>query len=88
MLALVVVIQGHHHTGDRAARRPYMTCSICGHRFATHRFGVRGGREWAHSAARPLVPISSPLTLHMVYLLKFLSYLAGPKSVSARSPRI
>ena len=37
--------------------------------------------------SRPWVPISSPST-HMVYLLLLLSYLAGSKSVSARSTRI
>ena len=50
------------------------------------RFGVRGDvgvRGWAHSIARPWVPISSLLT-HIVYLLPSLSHLAGPKSVSAR----
>ena len=35
--------QGHHHNGDQAARRHHMTCSICGRRFATARFGVRVG---------------------------------------------
>ena len=35
------------------------------------------------SIAHPLVPISSPLT-HMVYIIQFVSYLAGSKSVSAR----
>ena len=47
--------------------------------------GERGGWGWAHSVAHPWVPISSPLT-HTVYLLPFLSYLAGSKSVSARPP--
>ena len=46
-------------------------------------FVVRGGQGWAHSVARPWVPITSSLT-HMVYLVPFLSYLAGSKSVSAR----
>ena len=41
------------------------------------------GRGWAHSIAHLWVPISSPLT-HMVYLLPFLSYLAGSKRVAAR----
>ena len=41
------------------------------------------GSGWAHSIARPWVPISFPLT-HMIYLVPFLSYLAGSKSVSAR----
>ena len=54
-----------------------MMCSICGRRFATPWFGG----TWAHSVARPRVPISSLLT-HMVDLLPFLSYLAGSKSVS------
>ena len=47
--------------------------------------GVRGtwGSGWAHSIARPWVPISAPLT-HRVYLVPFVSYLAGSKSVSAR----
>ena len=27
-------IQGHHHNGDQAVRRPHMMCSICGRRFA------------------------------------------------------
>ena len=47
--------QGHHHNGDQAAGRPHMMCSICGRRFATPRFGVRGGRGWAYSTARPWV---------------------------------
>ena len=55
----------------------------CGRQFATPRFGVRGDRRWADSVARPLISISSPLT-HMIYLLPFLSYSAGPKSVSVR----
>ena len=61
--------QAHHHNGDQAARRPRMTCSIFGRRFTTPPFAfeVRGiVRGWAHSIARQLVPISSPLT-HMVY---------------------
>ena len=64
-------LQGHHHNGEQAARRPDMMCSICGRRFATPPFDVRGSRGWAHSMARPWVPISSLLT-HMVYLLPFL----------------
>ena len=59
-------------------------CSICGRRFATPRFEVRGGQRWAHLTACPLVPISSPFP-HMVYLLPLLSsYLAGCKSASVR----
>ena len=48
-------------------------------------WGVRRevDRGWAHSIAHPWVPISSPLT-HIVYLVPFLSYLAGSKSVSTR----
>ena len=48
---------------------------------------VRGmwGRDWAHSIARQLVPIGALLT-HVVYLLPFLNYLAGSKSVSVRLP--
>ena len=34
--------QGHHHNGDQAARRPHMMYSICGRRFTTTLFGVRG----------------------------------------------
>ena len=45
-----------------AARQPHMMSTICGRRFATPRFGVRGGRRWANSIARPSVSISSPLT--------------------------
>ena len=41
----------------------------------------------AHSAARHWVSISSPLT-HMVYLLPFMSFLTGWKSIFARRPRI
>ena len=47
------LLQGHHHNGDQAARRPNVMCSICGRRFATPRFGVRGGGGWAHSVAPP-----------------------------------
>ena len=36
-----------------------------------------------NSIARPWIPISSPFT-HTVYIVQFLSYLAGSKSVSAR----
>ena len=61
--------------------RPHMMCSICFRRFATPRFGVRRGRGWAHSIARLWIPISFLLT-HMVYLLPFLSYCVGSKSVS------
>ena len=43
------------------------------------------GRRRAHSVAPAWIPISSPLT-QMVYLLPFLSYLAGSKSVSVRPP--
>ena len=46
-----------------------------------------GSGGLARSKASPWVPISFPLTC-MVYLLQFLSYLAGSKSVSVRpSPR-
>ena len=81
--------QGHHHNGDQAGRRPphdHMMCSICGRRFATAPFGVRGSRGWAHSITRPWVSISSPLT-NMVHLLLFWSYLVGCKNVSARPAR-
>ena len=50
-------------------------CSICGRRFATARFAVRGGRGWPHSIAQPWAPISSPMT-HMVYLLLFFELLS------------
>ena len=40
------------------------------------------GLESAHSVAHPCIPISS-LLAHMVYLLPFLSYLAGSESVTA-----
>ena len=45
--------------------------------------GIRGGRGWTLSIARPRVPSSSPLT-HVVYILQFSSYLTGSKSVFAR----
>ena len=54
--------QGRYHNGDQAARQLDMICSICGRRFAKPQFGVRWCRGWAHSVARPWVPISSPLT--------------------------
>ena len=38
---------------------------------------------WAHSAARPCVPISFLLT-HIVHFFSFFSYLADSKSFSAR----
>ena len=60
-----------------------MTCSVRGCRFATPRCGGRGNREWLHSIASPRVPISPPFT-HMIYLLLFLSYLAGFESFSPR----
>ena len=41
------------------------------------------GLWYAHSVAHPWVPISSQLILWWVYLLPFLSYLSGSKSVSA-----
>ena len=57
-----------------------------------------GAWEWTHSMARQWVPISndllnsqlsrsciSSILIHMVYLLPFLSHLAGSKSFSARS---
>ena len=77
--------QGHHHNGDQAAGRPHMTCSICGRWFTTPVWGT-WGLGWAHSVARPCIPIGSPL-IHMIYLLPFSSYLAGSKSVSAPRPR-
>ena len=50
------------------ARRPHMMCSICGCRF-TIPLSVWGTwwSGWAHSVARPCIPISSLLT-HKVYL--------------------
>ena len=75
--------QGHQLTGDQAARRPHMMCSICGCRFATPAFVLRMSRGMAHSRARPCISISSLLT-NMVYLLPFWSYLVGSKSVPAR----
>ena len=47
--------------------------------------GLGGVGGWAHSVARPLVPISPPLT-YVVYLVPFWSYFAGSKSVSALPP--
>ena len=43
--------------------------------------GRLGVRAWAHSIARSWIPMSSQL---IVYLLPFLSYLAGSKSISTR----
>ena len=40
--------QGHHHSGGQAAQQLCIMCSICGRRFATPSFGVRGGRGWAY----------------------------------------
>ena len=40
--------------------------------------------DMTHSIAHPRIPISFPFT-YIVYLLPFLSFLAGSKSVSARS---
>ena len=74
--------QGHHHNGDQVARPPNMMRSICGRRYATSWFVIRGGHGWAHLVAGPWVPISSPLA-HMVYLVTFLSYLVGSKGVLA-----
>ena len=37
--------QGHHHNGGPATRRPQIMCSICGRRFSTPLFGVRGDRD-------------------------------------------
>ena len=53
--------QGHHHNGDQVARPPNMMRSICGRRYATSWFVIRGGHGWANSVAGPWVPISSPL---------------------------
>ena len=49
------------------------------------RFGAQEGSGQAHSTARPWVHIGYHFT-HKVHLLPFLSYLADPKSVSARLP--
>ena len=43
-------------------------------------WGYVVGRGYARSMARPWALISSPLT-HLIYLLPFLSYLAGSKGV-------
>ena len=37
--------QGHHHSGDQAARRPHMISSICGRRFTPLCMGVLGDRD-------------------------------------------
>ena len=52
--------QGHHHNGDRAARRPHMMCSICVRRSTTPLFGGTYGSGWPHSVARLCIPISTP----------------------------
>ena len=51
---------------------------------STPGLGVRGtwGRGWANLIARPWVPIGSQVT-HTVNSYRFLSYLAGSRSVSA-----
>ena len=64
-----IKIYSYYREGDD----PHMMCSICGHRFATPRFGARGGRGWFHS-----------LLTYMVYLLAFLSYSAGSKRICVR----
>ena len=54
------------------------------------RFGGLGGLRvlgYAHSITHPWLPISFPLT-YVVYLLPFLSSLAGSKSISARPPAL
>ena len=68
--------------GDQAVRRPHMLWSICGRRFTTPLFVVRG-----IGTPRPWVAISSPLTHG--YLLPLSSYLAGSKAFPpARATRI
>ena len=57
--------------------------------FSASRFGGlgrRGDRGWTHSIARTWIPIGSPLTCGLVYLLPFSSYSAGSKTVSVRPP--
>ena len=44
-LCLDKVAQGHRHNGDQAARRPHMMRLICGRRFTSPLFGVRGDRD-------------------------------------------
>ena len=83
--------QSHHHNGDHAARRPRMTCSICGRQlgcnfeggFSTPGLGLGGcgGRGWAHSIARPWIPIISLLT-HMVYLLPFFKFFFAADAIA------
>ena len=46
-----------------------LTLMLCGRRFTTPPFGVRGSRGWAYSIASPWVPISSLLTYNIYYSL-------------------
>ena len=58
-----------------------MRPSVCGLRFITTRFEVRGGWGWAHLVAHTCIPVSSLLT-HSLSLTVF--WLSGFKSVSVR----
>ena len=72
-----------------------MMCSICGRRLGCDfkgglfdpRFGWLGGRGGGDGRIRQLArDFQLDLHRHMVYLLPFLSYFAGSKSVSAHPP--
>ena len=68
-----LTLQGHHQIDVLNLWSPICDTSVWG----------TWGSGWAHSAARPWVPTSSPLT-HIVHLLPFFSYLASTKSVYTR----
>ena len=64
-----------------------LACNFKGGLFDPSRFGELGDRGCPHSIACPWAAFSS-LLRNMVYLLTFLSHLAGSNSVSARPTRI
>ena len=87
-------------TSLQSQKMSYEKCSIdifvdlkpfgCYLRLRPSALGFMGGvvgRGKAHSIPRLRVPISSLLT-HMIYLVLFVSYLAGSKSISASLTRM
>ena len=70
-------IQGHHHNGDQAARRPHILCSIC--------FHSSGALAKAVTIVHCITSHPANKGIWSIYVCcRFSSYLGSSKSVSVR----
>ena len=66
-----MILEGHRHNGDQAARRPHVMCSVCGRWFATPRFGWRGVDDGLIRLPARMLLLVDHWHIWSIYLLPF-----------------